>query len=247
MAYEDHNAGPPDAYTIGLLQAALHRYCLSLTRSAWDAEDLAQDTWVKARDYWQQPENLNMEALLLRIARNTWIDVMRRQTAFGKILQRLRPEAGSADKDTNASSELETAFQALVEHLSPLQRTVFLLRDVLGLSAREAADRLKITEGAVKAALHRARLRLPELRREWLADGPQEPGQRAYRLHLQRLAAAYEQGQIAELIRLAMLDNVQEQESVVAVSVTTVHAAVNTASYPTAGWSIVQPEMRLAA
>ncbi|WP_231503667.1 RNA polymerase sigma factor [Paenibacillus sp. 1-18] len=65
---------------------ALHRYCLSLTGSAWDAEDLVQMTILHML---QSEKNLdeveNKEAYLIRSARNRWIDHIRRQNAQKRL------------------------------------------------------------------------------------------------------------------------------------------------------------------
>lgn len=298
----------PDESNTRSLQIALKRYCLALTQSPWDADDLAQDTWVKALGYMKPSDSTstnngnslmnevkqnketiendkanekletnqtnqtnqtskmnytfstaatsantatsakavtpsktatsaksamhstiptnsthhtsstnhpNPEALLFRIARNTWIDIMRRKATLSRVLELDQsPTEASAEY---GSFEIEAAFQALQEHLSPLQQAVFLLRDVLGHSAMEAAEILDTTEGAIKAALHRARQALPLVRQELLqADGPSLPQDTAMQIVLSRLAAAYEHGEIAELIELVFAD--ESQEPVMAVS-----------------------------
>ncbi|MFF2018306.1 RNA polymerase sigma factor [Paenibacillus sp. NPDC058177] len=242
MTFNDQPAGMmPDAHMTTLLQAALKRYCLSLTQSPWDAEDLAQDTWIKVLSYLQKAEHRNIEALLLRTARNTWIDTVRRKMTFARILG-LQPPAAEGMEDS-CTAGTEAAFQALLEHLSPLQRTVFLLRDVLGHSALEAAELLNTTEGAVKAALHRARQSLPDVRKELADEGPRWREDSDYLLHLQRLAAAYEKGQVAELIRLSMLDTVWD--TVVAVAVSS-GQTITAGGYGATGWT-GQPEMRMIA
>ena len=241
---DDHAGMMPDAHNTRLLQAALRRYCLSLTQSHWDAEDLAQDTWIKALGYLKNPGSRNMEALLLRIAKNTWIDTLRRKTVFTRIL-RLQQPGIEAVPDNRGSSEIEAAFQALAEQLSPLQRAVFLIRDVFGHSAQEAADMLNTTEGAVKAALYRARQSLPDVQKELAADGPLWPEDTEYQLHLRRLAVAYEKGQLAELVRLTMLD--AAQDTVVAVAMPAAVQALSFGGYPTGAWTGSHPEMGMIA
>ncbi|WP_231638639.1 RNA polymerase sigma factor [Paenibacillus sp. JCM 10914] len=78
----------PASPQLGLeeLNALLHRYCLSLTSSEWDSEDLVQDTWLKALEYTQDRSHPNPEALLLRVAKNTWIDRARREQLYRRIL-----------------------------------------------------------------------------------------------------------------------------------------------------------------
>lgn len=111
----------------------------------------------------------------------------------------------------------------MIKHLSPLQRTAFVLRDVLGYSAAEAAEYLGTSEGAVKAALHRARLALARVREELAEDeGPALPPDADYRAYLRALAQAYEQGQLP--VMLELLRQEAAAEVTVAVSSASVHA-----------------------
>ncbi|MDT3427001.1 RNA polymerase sigma-70 factor (ECF subfamily) [Paenibacillus forsythiae] len=183
------------------LQAVLKRYCLSLTGSSWEAEELAQDAWLKALEALRGGHG-NPEALLLRIAKNSWIDAGRRKTVLKRILQQSN-EAKYMERENNGDFEAEMVFQAMIKHLSPLQRAVFLMREVLDYTSAETAELLDTTEGAVKAALRRARLAIPAVREELAADGPALPGDESFRALLEQMAAAYKRGQIAELIELA--------------------------------------------
>lgn len=70
------------------LGKALQHYCLSLTRSRFDADDLAQETWAKALGYRKFTISPNPEALLLRIAKNTWIDASRRRGSLIRAMER---------------------------------------------------------------------------------------------------------------------------------------------------------------
>lgn len=194
------------------LHAALSRYCISLTESTWDAEDLAQDTWLKALDTLTGTGHANPEAYLLRIAKNTWIDQTRRNSILARILKQEWPRATLPEAST---FEIEAAFQALMKHLSPLQRTVFLLRDVYGYSNAEVANWLRTTEGAVKAALHRARHSLNAVKDE--IENPdlpsiEEEGSKAF---LKAISSAYQTGDIAKLVELAQRD---EMDSAVAIA-----------------------------
>ncbi|WP_445667763.1 sigma factor-like helix-turn-helix DNA-binding protein [Paenibacillus sp. FSL H8-0315] len=188
----------------------------------------------------------NPEALLFRIARNTWIDIMRRKATLSRVLELDQsPTEASAEY---GSFEIEAAFQALQGHLSPLQQAVFLLREVLGHSAMEAADILDTTEGAIKAALHRARQALPLVRQELLqADGPSLPQDTAMQIVLSRLAAAYEHGEIAELIELVFAD--ESQEPVMAVSSQSLQGfqTFQTGGFSSNSWNYTTPGMCMVA
>ncbi|WP_187355425.1 RNA polymerase sigma factor [Paenibacillus tengchongensis] len=231
-----------DEQRLRLLAAALNRYCLSLTRSNQDAEDLAQDTWVKALGYEKFAVNPNPEALLLRIARNTWIDLARRRIALRRVMERSGPPV--EEQTDRLLTESEMAFQLLLKHLTPLQRTVFLLRDVLGYPAAETARRLHTSEGAVKAALHRARQMLGEVREELAEEGPAAPQTADLRELLSALAKAYESGQVP--VMLELLRREQADGVTMAVAAGTVQA-FHTSALPSAAYTGAQSVLRMAA
>lgn len=186
------------------LQSTLTRYCLSLTGSRTEAEDLAQDAWLKALGKLRIPGHPNPEALLLRIAKNAWIDRSRRIRTGNRLQLLERPQEAPQDAGL---FELEAIFGALVKHLSPLQRSAFLLRDVFGYSNAEAAARLHTTEGAVKTALHRARQSLHSVREEIREPSKaSRPDREGLTLFLRALAAAYRSEDIARLTQLAQMD-----------------------------------------
>lgn len=107
------------------------------------------------------------------------------------------------------SLEIESAFQALFRYLSPLQRTVFLLRDVCGYSSTEAAGMLYTTEGAVKAALHRARHALDAVKKELEEGAPSIAGDEGLKAFLRTIAPAYQKGDITALVKMAQRDEVE--------------------------------------
>jgi RNA polymerase sigma-70 factor, ECF subfamily len=140
------------------LRPELYRYCRHLTRSPWDAEDLAQDALMRAFVTVGQMGDspANPRAWLFRVASNLWIDRVRRR----------RPEeplpgeaAGPSAGDPIASRE---AAGTLLGQLSPQERAAIVLKDVFELSLDEVAEVLSTTAGSVKAALHRGRGKLVE-------------------------------------------------------------------------------------
>jgi RNA polymerase sigma-70 factor (ECF subfamily) len=147
------------------LRPDLYRYCRYLTRSPWDAEDLAQDTLATAFTtlgrMGQAPPN--PRAWLFRVASNLWIDQLRRRRPAPAI------EAASIPEDPRASRE---AAGTLIGRLSPQERAAVVLKDVFDLSLDEIAETLSTSAGAVKAALHRGRGKLtdPEATERPLAD-----------------------------------------------------------------------------
>lgn len=167
---------------------ALWRYCHRLTGSAWDAEDLVQETLARAfarlAQFWQP---LDARSYLFRIATNTWIDSLRRARVQTTDLDAAAPEL--ADPGTGVTDPGETwgAMELLVQLLPPRQRAILLLTQVFDFTAGEVGAMIGLTEGAVKAALHRARATLK-------ARGAGEPDANATQpaaAHHQQLVARY--------------------------------------------------------
>ncbi|MWC27022.1 RNA polymerase sigma factor [Paenibacillus sp. MMS18-CY102] len=143
----------------------LKRFCRKLAGSSWDAEDLAQITWMKVWTTLQRNALGNgstvTSSYLYRIAANAWTDRCRRksvacQELTGELVERIKAEELSAPQ----ASALHEAMERIVAELTPLQRTIMLLMSALQFTAAETGALLDMTEGAVKAGLHRARANL---------------------------------------------------------------------------------------
>ena len=150
------------------LRPELHRYCARMTGSTTDGEDIVQDTLARA--YYLLPEMTELPPLrpwLFRIAHNRALDHLKRYEArMSEPLEGVAdsavdpaPEPGDALADEQA---VHAALFRFVE-LAPAQRSCVILKDVLGHSLEEIGALLELTLPAVKAALHRGRLRLREL------------------------------------------------------------------------------------
>lgn len=135
----------------------LKNYCRSLMKSTWDGEDLMQETLAKAYKSWLKTPKPVSKAYLFRIASNTWIDGYRKRKPNEDFNQDLSEM--TADKETD-SDAVYKAMEILLHELSPKQRVATLLSVGLGYTAKETAEIIDTSEGAVKAALHRARTRL---------------------------------------------------------------------------------------
>jgi RNA polymerase sigma-70 factor (ECF subfamily) len=178
------------------LRPDLYRYCRHLTRSPWDAEDLAQDTLARAFVTLGQmgASPPNPRAWLFRVASNLWIDQARRR-------RRERPLAGDPE-DSGESVDPRSAREAagtLLGQLTPQERAAVVLKDVFALSLEETADTLSTSVGGIKAALHRARGKLLE--------PPQEETSVPASSVLDAFCAAFNAGDIEGVASL-LLDNV---------------------------------------
>jgi len=137
----------------------LFRYCRRLTGDVWDAEDLVQDTLLKAFATLGSVHGdiTNVQGYLTRIATNLWIDIGRRRRAEADALTREIPESSPSDPDT---VDIRHGGTALFELLGRQECAAFVLKEVFDLSLKEIAEMLSTSENAVKAALHRGRARL---------------------------------------------------------------------------------------
>ena len=164
-------ADPFETEALSFLDA-LYRTGLRMTRSEAEAEDLVQETYIKAfRHRDQFTPGTNLKAWLFRILTNTFINLYRRKAARPEttelddvdesILYRhmrdVSPGSASPDPeaeliDNTLSSEVKEALEALPEKF----RTTVLL-DVEGFSYKEIAQMLDIPIGTVMSRLHRGR------------------------------------------------------------------------------------------
>jgi len=143
------------------LRPALHGYCRRLTGNLWDAEDLVQETLLRAFATLGSihHEIANPRSYLLRVASNLWIDAARRQ---GSEARALAAHAEAAPRSEAAPGAVRDAGRELFDRLAPQERAAVVLKDAFELSLEEIAAILNTSLGAVKSALHRGRERLRE-------------------------------------------------------------------------------------
>jgi RNA polymerase sigma-70 factor (ECF subfamily) len=158
----------------------MYRLALKMLNDAQDAEDVLQNTFIKAFQHVARFEGRSsLSTWLYRIAANEALMMIRKRRPGIIEMDAELVDAGGADISPSefvdwgllpeeellsgeAKKELDQAVQNLPEKL----RIVFLLRDIEGLSIQETVQVLELSETAVKTRLLRARLRL----REELAD-----------------------------------------------------------------------------
>jgi len=195
------------------LQKALIRYCYSLTESVWDAEDLAQETCLKSMNVLNGAQShANPLAYVLRIARNTWIDQARKNRTAARIMEQLIPVETTDADATHA--EIEEAFDVLFQHLSPLQRTVLLLREVYGFTSVETAGLLKTTDGAIKAALRRARSSLDLMKASCMEEKKPTLCDEDKKAFLRAYISAFRLGEVQLLLQLLQNDLIHPMATV---------------------------------
>jgi RNA polymerase sigma-70 factor (ECF subfamily) len=164
-------ADPFETEALSFLDA-LYRTALRMTRSEAEAEDLVQETYIRAFRFRHQfTPGTNLKAWLFRILTNTFINQYRRKAArpdetelddveesiLYRHMRDVSPGSASPDPeaeliDNTLSSEVKDALEALPEKF----RTTLLL-DVEGFSYKEIAEVLDIPIGTVMSRLHRGR------------------------------------------------------------------------------------------
>jgi RNA polymerase sigma-70 factor, ECF subfamily len=197
----------------------LQLHCYRMLGSLHDAEDLLQETLLRA---WRRLDSFAGRASFRRwlytIATNACLNTLERTPCVllfpsgeaagppaAATIESLQPYPDALLPDTDPAARLDLresvalAFLAAIQHLPPRQRAVLLLRDVLGWSAAETAELLGTSVAAANSALQRARATLDS-----------RPGQRATdaeeRELLGRFVEAWERVDIDGLVQLLRED-----------------------------------------
>ena len=213
-------------------------HCYRMLGSVHDAEDLVQETLLRA---WRasgrfDSERASLRTWLYRIATNACLTALagrgrrplpsaiagpsedieqplvRTEVPWLEPLPDAMVWAERADPAAVAvsRSSLRLAFVAALQLLPPRQRAILILREVLELPAAEVADLLGTTPAAVNSALQRARASLAGVAEDQI-DEPAEPDLRAT---VDAYVMAFENADIAALTRLLTTDAILEMPPV---------------------------------
>jgi RNA polymerase sigma-70 factor, ECF subfamily len=208
-------------------------HCYRMLGSIQDAEDLVQETYLRAwRSYGGFEGRSSVRTWLYQIATNGCLTELARNSRrmLPSGLCDPEPDPGTYPEEAGtdvswlepvpdamvtpdsadpaaivaAREGLRLALIASLQYLPPRQRAVLVLRDVLAFPATEVAGMLGTTTVSVKSALQRARARLSEL--DLAAGQITEPTAPAARALLDRYVAAFEHADAAALERLLTRD-----------------------------------------
>ncbi|MEW9531958.1 RNA polymerase subunit sigma-70 [Microbispora sp. NPDC049125] len=195
----------------------LHVHCYRMLGSFEEAEDLVQETFLRA---WRRRETFEggtlFRAWLYKIATNACIDHSRHRarsiSSFAdipwlqpypdRLLDQVAPSDAEPDAVVVGRETIELAFLAVIQMLPPKQRAVLILRDVLEWPAAETAGALDMTVASANSALQRARATVREQRPARPATQPSE----VERDLLRRLIDAHEKADVAAAVALMRED-----------------------------------------
>jgi RNA polymerase sigma-70 factor (ECF subfamily) len=211
-------------------------HCYRMLGSIHDAEDLVQETYLRAwRSYGGFEGRSSLRTWLYRIATRACLTALdgrrRRPLPIGlgspdadpgdELVSRPEvpwlepvPDASVRAYDVDPAAvvtsraSLRLAVVAALQHLPPRQRAVLILRDVLSWRSSEVADLFGTTTAAVNSALQRARAHIERVAPD--EDSVVEPTIAGEREVLDRYAAAFERKDIASIVELLTADVVWE-------------------------------------
>jgi RNA polymerase sigma-70 factor (ECF subfamily) len=204
----------------------LHVHCYRMLSSIHDAEDALQETLLRAwRHLGTFAGRSSFRAWLYRIATNVCLTMaVRRRSAAraaaapfalppeelvlspypDSLLADVAEDVAGPGAVYDGKESVQLAFLAAIQTLPPRQRTVLLLRDVLGWSAREVGELLETSTAGVHSALQRARATLERLRMEGslrfeLVEPPDDVQQSLLRRYVEAWEAVDMEGLVALL------------------------------------------------
>ena len=193
-----------DEQTFSEHRKLLFAIAYRLLGSVADAEDVIQDAWFK----WSAADRIQVsdpKAYLARIVSNLAVDRLRstrrqRETYVGPWLPEPILTESDASEEVAVAESVSVAMLVVLETLSPLERAVFVLKEVFDFSYAEIADAVDRSESAVRQAAHRARNHIQARRPRFETDRDTK------RAVTERFFAATTGGDINELMALLAPD-----------------------------------------
>jgi RNA polymerase sigma-70 factor (ECF subfamily) len=211
--------GSAFATLTGGYRTELLAHCYRMLGSVQEAEDLVQETYLRAwRAFDTFEGRSSVRTYLYRIATNACLTALehgsRRIMPSARRLDDNDPPwlepipdallAGDPAEAVQSRAGIRLAFIAALQHLPPIRRAVLILRDVLALSAAETADILDTTIASVNSALPRARAQIARV--SPVPATISEPTDRQRRALLDRYVKAFEHADIPALAGLMRAD-----------------------------------------
>ena len=144
----------------------VRRFALYLCGDAMMADEITSDTFVRA---WMAADRIRqptVKSYLFAIARNAYIDLLRRAARHTELDEKMRDTRISPLTQMEQSAEVRAVIAAL-QQLPEMDRTVLLMRALDEMSYEEIAETLGIPVIAARVKVHRARCKLMQTRQAW--------------------------------------------------------------------------------
>ena len=144
----------------------VRRFALYLCGDVMMADEITSDTFVRAwiaADRIRQP---TVKSYLFTIARNAYIDLLRRAARHTQLDESMPDTRFSAQAQMEQSAEVAAVLAAL-QQLPEMDRTVLLMRAFDEMPYEEIAETLGIPVNTARVRVHRARLKLMQTRQAW--------------------------------------------------------------------------------
>jgi RNA polymerase sigma-70 factor (ECF subfamily) len=168
---------------------ALYGFAMALTGNRTEAEDLVQETYLRAvRAFGRLMPDSNLKSWLFAIMRNAWLNQLRHTRSGPRLVELDAEEDDRAQWLDRLANDPHVAYvnkvqreevQAAIESLPRRHREIIVLRDIEGFSYKQIASILGCPAGTVMSRLGRAREKLRRL----LADWETSTAARAVRAH----------------------------------------------------------------
>jgi RNA polymerase sigma-70 factor (ECF subfamily) len=143
----------------------VYRFAVYLSGDPALADDITSETFIRV---WSSPEPVRLatvKAYLLTIARNLWLTERRRRLRYQDLDDAIPDSSQSVFRQVEVKDELDRVLRALRE-IPEVDRAALLMRVDEGLPYEEVAAALGLPVATVKVKVHRARLKLAQIRNQ---------------------------------------------------------------------------------
>jgi RNA polymerase sigma-70 factor, ECF subfamily len=144
----------------------VRRFALYLCGNVAMADEITSDTFARA---WMASDRIRqptVKSYLFTIARNTYLDLMRRAARHAQLDENMPDTRISAQTQMEETAEVQAVLAAL-QQLPEIDRTVLLMRALDEMPYEEIAETLEISVVSAKVKVHRARLKLMQTKKAW--------------------------------------------------------------------------------
>lgn len=144
----------------------VRRFVLYLCGDVMMADEITSDTFVRAWMAGDRIRQPTVKSYLFAIARNAYIDLLRRAARHTELDENMPDTRISAQTQMEESAEVRAVLTAL-QRLPEMDRTVLLMRALDEMPYEEIAETLGIPVVAARVRVHRARVKLMQTRQAW--------------------------------------------------------------------------------